>query len=174
MERNEEVKKAINPENFDLLLDYIRTGRIQHHQMKLIAMKMHRHVHGVYVENKLKGEKLDVLILLMLDVWFEKVLYQTNVNGLLELKKILEEKDVGLHALAKNLKLNEESIPSAPSHVVATSTDTSSDELTVPLVSKEKTEEKYQSIPRIAVVYGISVICLIAFAALAVSVISIT
>ena len=116
MEWNAEVKSAIGEDNYNCLLEYVQKGLIKPHHMKDMAINMHGHVHGVFVENY--GQDRSYVMRLMLDAWYMKVLYESSTDGFVELKKIL--KDIGLDVLAKNLKPKQDKLPPARPPLIAT------------------------------------------------------
>ena len=105
MERSKEVKYSLGKRNVELLLDEIRSGNIQQSTIKLMALKMHPYVHGVYTAKVGTLELVDVFRY-MLDRWYTQKLYKNDVDGFSELVEILEDYDVGLGALVK--KMNED------------------------------------------------------------------
>ena len=149
MENDKEVKDAIGQRNFDLLFADVKAGRIKYYKMKLTANKMHPNVHGIFEQHK--GESLEVVWFLMMDQWYNEVLYKGDRDGCQLIKDILEDKDVGLHALSKNLQ-----IPSLLKETNRDISDRSLDEPTVPLVTAETVKEKKELYPR-------KVVCCAAF-----------
>ena len=67
MERKKEVIRAIGESNFELLLGETRNGLITGDQFKIIALEMHKNVHGVYVDQIGRGQQPHIVLLHMLD-----------------------------------------------------------------------------------------------------------
>ena len=103
MERIKEVKYSIGKRSFQLLLEYIKNRKLKKPTVKLIAMKMHDYVYGVYVAKE-DDLDLDDVMRYMLDCWYTVVLYKDGVDGFSELMKILEDEDIGLGELLHKIK----------------------------------------------------------------------
>eukprot|EP00092_Neocalanus_flemingeri_P104263 GFUD01133523.1.p1 GENE.GFUD01133523.1~~GFUD01133523.1.p1 ORF type:complete len:122 (-),score=28.77 GFUD01133523.1:134-499(-) len=100
MEWSDEVKQELGSKNVRLLFEEIQAGRLKEPKIKIIATKMHSHVHGVFVA-KLDKVELFVVMKFMLDKWFLTELHDPEVDGLDRIIKILEDEDVGENALAQ-------------------------------------------------------------------------
>ena len=101
MERRRQVVSALGKENLELLLHEIEEGLIEDQQVKGIALAMENGVHGVYKQKKhVENQNLYVTMLHMLDRWWNKVLFDENVNGVQQLIQILQKND--LHRMKEN------------------------------------------------------------------------
>ena len=96
----EEVESALLKENVALLVRESDNGKIEPHQMKMMATKMGGPVHGVFVA--MRGENISYTLRCMLDKWYNEELYDPGVDGVAKLIQILQE--VGLKALAHKMK----------------------------------------------------------------------
>ena len=96
----EEVESALLKENVALLVRESDNGKIEPHQMKMMATKMGGPVHGVFVA--MRGENISYTLRCMLDKWYNEELYDPGVDGVARLIQILQ--DVGLKALAHRMK----------------------------------------------------------------------
>eukprot|EP00092_Neocalanus_flemingeri_P048104 GFUD01054783.1.p1 GENE.GFUD01054783.1~~GFUD01054783.1.p1 ORF type:complete len:117 (+),score=8.52 GFUD01054783.1:68-418(+) len=110
MEWNKEVKEAIGPHNYNLLLEEVRKGVLTLQHMKDIAMKMHPHVHGTFVQHE-RVEDRCFLMRILLDKWYLTVLYKQDIDGAMQLIEILDDKDIGLHVLVLKMKQISNKVP---------------------------------------------------------------
>ena len=53
MEKKTEVEREVGEQNYAMLMEEIRCGRIKREAVKQISLLMHPHVHGVFTEKKL-------------------------------------------------------------------------------------------------------------------------
>ena len=108
MDYKKEIKEKLGSENVDNVLKEIRNGRINENQLKQISKYMGDNVYGVYVQNRKKESELTYLFQLMLDSWYNQSLCKkSNEEAQKELHVIIQE--VGLNAIAQNLKISESS-----------------------------------------------------------------
>merc|ERR1711915_920780 len=95
MEKQNEVNREIGEKNIKKVLEWIENGDISEDTLKRIARLMDGAVHGVFVDKRVDYKKpLDDVFRFMLDKWYTKELYKSDVDGYSRLAQIL--KDVGL------------------------------------------------------------------------------
>ena len=107
MDYKKEIKETLGSENVDNVFKEIRNGRINENQLKQISKNMGDNVYGVYVENEKKDYKLTYMFQLMLDSWYNQSLCKkSNEEAQKELHDIMTSQEVGLNAIAQNLRIS--------------------------------------------------------------------
>ena len=101
MNYEKEIRQNISDKVFNLLADQVQNGFISEHQMQKIGLEMHPRVNGVFVHQggKFGIRQIDIWEL-MLDCWYEHVLYSETVDGQQRLKDIFTKVDL-LHLAHK-------------------------------------------------------------------------
>jgi len=106
MEHAERVGIELGENNVNVLIEEIRTGKMNKHKLKMIALQMGGGAHGVFEKNK---DRLDLelvdLMKLLLDQWYKDSLHSKDFNGFGELMRILINPEVGLNYLTKEMKI---------------------------------------------------------------------
>ena len=108
MEKQTEIENALGATNLELLLSEVKSGKIKIETIKMIALKMHDEVHGIFVYDE--SRKMPIFVMrLMLDKWFVTDLcndkyFEEQEFALEKLRMILDHQDVGLCYLARMLK----------------------------------------------------------------------
>merc|ERR1712123_328950 len=98
MEKMAEVTQAIGQDNYRLLIEEVRSGRIDKDMLQVMANKMGTQVLTVFVD-KQGQSKPEFLARFMLDAWWAETL-SSGADGPAELVKLLQDWDVGLKELA--------------------------------------------------------------------------
>ena len=103
MERRQEVQGSISKNAYNILLAEARDGLLKEDSLKLMAMEMNGHVHGMFVD-KVDTNDPEHVLMYMLDVWWGRELHKGGVDGLSRLLEVLTADNVGLDALAEKIK----------------------------------------------------------------------
>ena len=93
MEKVNEVNREIGKQNVKIILAWIKKGEIKEDKLKQMAKQMHDEVHGVFVEKRRWSDPEDVFRY-MLDKWYTRVLYKSDVDGYDEMVRVLNEIDL--------------------------------------------------------------------------------
>merc|ERR1711892_110976 len=91
MERRQEVQGSIGKNAYNILLAEARDGLLKKESLKLMAMEMNGHVHGMFVE-KVDTNDPEHVLMYMLDVWWEKELHKGGIDALAEKIKSTKSK----------------------------------------------------------------------------------
>ena len=114
MEYEDEIKHCLGNKNVQLILDAITSGKMAEDDVKMIAVKMKYTVNSVFEQSIRKSHKLDFIMKLLLDCWWNNFLHQPEVDAFKEFCDILEDPAVGQYALASSLKKNRNESGSSP------------------------------------------------------------
>merc|ERR1711892_822196 len=101
MEKMREVIQALGQDNYRLLIEEVRSGRIDKDMLQVMATKMGTQVLTVF-EDKQGQSKPEFLARFMLDAWWAETL-SCCADGPAELVKLLQDWDVGLKELANKM-----------------------------------------------------------------------
>ena len=100
MYKEEDVQEKIGYENLKAIRQSIKKGEIQVAQLRSMAKKMKGTTLGVFTQKMHDRESPVDVFNFMLDTWYEEELCKPGVDGLLALKHILSDEEVGQHSLA--------------------------------------------------------------------------
>ena len=100
MYKEEDVQEKIGYENLKAIRQSIKKGEIQVAQLRSMAKKMKGTILGVFTQKMHDRESPVDVFNFMLDTWYEEELCKPGVDGLLALKQILSDEEVGQYALA--------------------------------------------------------------------------